>query len=68
MERLFQDGMSWGNHGEWHVDHIIPVSEMVRLGVTCPKKINALSNLRPVWAEDNLRKNDGFDLSMQVNT
>lgn len=68
MERLFQDGMSWENHGEWHVDHIIPVSEMVRLGVTCPRKINALSNLRPLWAEDNLGKNNGFDLSVQVNT
>lgn len=63
LEFHFQDGMSWENHGAWHVDHIIPVTEMVALGVTCPKKINALSNLRPVWASDNLSKNNRFDLS-----
>lgn len=66
MERQFLDGMSWENHGEWHVDHIIPVSEMVSLGVNDPKDINSLNNLRPLWAKDNLTKSSGFDLSVQV--
>lgn len=26
IENLFLEGMSWDNHGEWHIDHIIPVS------------------------------------------
>ena len=26
MERQFVDGMSWDNHGEWHIDHIIPLA------------------------------------------
>lgn len=63
MESMFQDGMSWDNHGEWHVDHIIPVAELVRCGVTNPAKINALENLRPLWAKDNMSKGDKFVLA-----
>lgn len=63
LESLFQDGMSWENHGKWHIDHIIPVSELVRCGVTDPSKINCLSNLRPLWAEDNMAKRDHFELA-----
>lgn len=66
IERQFEPGMSWSNHGDWHVDHIIPVAEFMRNGVTCPKKINALRNLRPLWAEDNMKKGDGFDLVVAV--
>lgn len=62
LESLFVDGMGWHNRSEWHIDHIIPIAEMIRLGITCPKKINALSNLRPVWAYENLSKGDRFEL------
>lgn len=62
VESLFYDGMSWDNHGLWHLDHIVPVSEMLSLGITCPKKINALKNLRPIWASENLSKSDRFEL------
>lgn len=63
MESMFEHGMSWSNHGEWHVDHIIPVSELVRCGVTDPAKINALENLRPMWAKDNMSKGANFALA-----
>ena len=63
LEKHFQEGMSWDNHGEWHVDHVIPVSEMVALGIECPKKINSLDNLRPIWAEENLKKGNRFILT-----
>ena len=56
LEKLFEPGMSWSNHGEWHIDHIIPVSVMIKRGVTDPKVINALDNLQPLWALDNRRK------------
>jgi len=52
----FEDGMSWDNWGEWHIDHIKPVAKFIREGVKCPAKINELSNLRPLWAKDNLSK------------
>lgn len=26
IESLFVEGMSWENYGEWHIDHIRPVS------------------------------------------
>lgn len=48
--------MTWENWGEWHIDHIKPVAQFIREGITCPKQINALSNLRPLWAHDNLSK------------
>lgn len=63
IESLFEEGMSWSNHGEWHIDHIIPVSELVRCGVTDPAKINALSNLRPMWAAENMAKRAHFELA-----
>lgn len=65
LESRFSDGMSWENYGAWQIDHIIPVAEMVRLGITCAKRINALSNLRPVWASENLSKGDRFVLVAQ---
>ncbi|AVH85447.1 hypothetical protein Rostov1_00057 [Vibrio phage Rostov-1] len=50
--------MSWDNWGEWHIDHIKPVAQFKREGITDPKIINALSNLQPLWAEENLKKSD----------
>ncbi len=66
IDRQFLDGMSWDNRGEWHIDHIVPVSELVALGVRDPKRINSLGNLRPLWAVDNLRKSASFALCVQV--
>lgn len=53
MEGLFADGMDWSNHGDWHVDHVIPVSVMLKRGITDPATINGLKNMQPLWAEDN---------------
>lgn len=56
IDRQFQSGMSWSNHGDWHIDHIIPIKWFLENGITDPKVINALSNLRPLWKEENLSK------------
>lgn len=61
IEPMFLSGMNWGNHGEWHIDHIKPISLFIKEGITDPSIINALSNLQPLWAKDNLSKGAKYD-------
>lgn len=54
IECQFVNGMRWDNRNKWHIDHIVPLAsaktpeDVVRL--------NHYSNLRPLWAIDNLKK------------
>ena len=56
IETKFKKGMSFENHGEWHLDHIYPISlakseeEVI--------KLNHYTNFQPLWSEDNLRKSN----------
>jgi hypothetical protein len=63
IESQFKPGMTWDNHGlkGWHIDHIIPVSWFVKKGTTDPKIICALDNLQPLWAKENLSKNNKYE-------
>lgn len=56
LESQFADGMSWDNYGEWHIDHIKPLSVMAKSGIYDPAVLNALDNLSPLWAADNMAK------------
>lgn len=58
LESLFTDGMTWDNYGEWHVDHIIPMSSFVFESVDDDgfKECWKLDNLQPLWGPDNLSK------------
>lgn len=59
IERQFTAGMCWSKVGkEIHIDHITPVAHMIRNGETRPSVIHALSNLRPMWAYENILKSD----------
>tara|TARA_R110002126_G_scaffold291141_1_gene450578 strand:- start:1174 stop:1767 length:594 start_codon:yes stop_codon:yes gene_type:complete len=58
LENLFTEGMSWSNHGEWHIDHILPVSSFEKN--TTPYIVNSLTNLQPLWANDNLKKSNNI--------
>ena len=49
IESKFKDGMSWKNWGEWHIDHIIPVSKFDK------------ESLQPLWAFENLVKSNRVD-------
>ena len=56
IESLFQQGMSWNNYGEWHMDHIIPCASF---DLRCPVQQLACcyyKNLQPLWAFDNMSK------------
>ena len=56
LEKQFQKGMSWENYGQWHIDHITPIAAFASAGSIDPAKVNCLTNLRPMWASDNMSK------------
>lgn len=60
LERQFTAGMNWENYGEWHVDHILPASSFKYSSADEDdfKSCWALTNLRPLWSIDNIRKRD----------
>ena len=61
FESLFLEGMTWENHGEWHIDHIRPVASFKGASEEELKQMNHISNLQPLWATDNLSKSDKWD-------
>lgn len=58
IEAQFRDGMNWKDRESFHIDHITPVSWFLHRGITDPKIINALSNLRPLLPHENRAKKD----------
>jgi hypothetical protein len=56
IENQFTEYMNWGNHGEWHFDHMVPLS--LAKNVEELIKLNHYSNFRPLMAKDNLSKSN----------
>lgn len=58
LEKQFLGGMSWANMGEWHIDHIVPLASFSISDHADPelRRAWALSNLRPLWAKENMSK------------
>jgi len=54
LESQFKEGMTWDNHGEWHIDHIIPL--MAANNNDQFMKLWNYENLQPLWASENLAK------------
>jgi len=54
----FTDGMTWENHGTWHLDHIKPISLAKSEHETIV--LNHYTNFQPLWAKDNLKKHNKF--------
>ena len=56
LSQQFLPGMTWANHGKWHVDHIQPLA---LFDLAEPKQLKQachFTNLQPLWAVDNIRK------------
>lgn len=70
MEKLFEPWINWENMGngyksgeeqKWSIDHIKPIAQFVKEGITDASIINALTNLRPLDANENRSKNDRME-------
>jgi hypothetical protein len=59
LENLFSEGMTWENYGKWHIDHIRPISSFKQEEW---EQINHYTNLQPLWAEDNLKKSNKYQI------
>lgn len=67
LENQFLPGMTWGNYGEWHIDHKIPKSVF---NYSSPEHIDfkrcwALDNLMPLWGIDNKIKSNKLERPFQ---
>jgi hypothetical protein len=54
ISSMFRQGMSWSNHGDWHIDHIVPLAS-----AETEEELETLfyyTNLRPLWAHENMSK------------
>lgn len=63
LENQFTAGMGWANRGTFTIDHIFPVSAFIDHGITDPRIVNCLANLRPLSPKENMSKADRYDLA-----
>ena len=56
LESQFTDGMNWANHGQWHIDHIMPLCKFDLTDPTQARMAGNYRNLRPLWDHLNLKK------------
>jgi hypothetical protein len=63
IEKQFLTGMSWHNHGCWHLDHRKPVSAFDLNNNIERMKCSHYTNYQPLWAHENLKKGHRFNES-----
>lgn len=66
IENKFHSGMSWDNYGNWHIDHIVPLS--VANTEDQVYKLCHYTNLAPVWSTDNITKNNKLQYTVKPIT
>lgn len=56
------EAMSWKNHKNdgWHIDHIVPLAKATNEDEM--KKLFHYTNLQPLWAEENIKKRDKYEI------
>jgi hypothetical protein len=56
LAEQFQPGMTWDNHGKWHIDHIRPCASFDLADPKQQRECFNYRNLQPLWAIDNIKK------------
>ncbi len=64
IESKFKIGMSWENYGEWHIDHIIPLSKFNLQKKEDFLKACHFTNLQPLWATTEIARKYGDFVSI----
>ena len=59
IESKFQENMKWENYGEWHLDHIYPIS--LAKNEQHLLELNDFKNFQPLWATENLKKSNKYE-------
>ena len=56
ISNMFKPGMTWENHGEWHLDHIRPCCTFDLSKPEEQQECFHYTNMQPLWKKENLRK------------
>ena len=63
LESRFEEGMTWKNRSDWHLDHIIPLDK-INEGYTL-EQLCHYTNYQPLWKQDNLSKGNRLTLELK---
>jgi hypothetical protein len=56
IEAMFLPGMTWDNYGDWHIDHIYPLSKVDQTDRLAVRASCHIDNLQPLWGPENSEK------------
>jgi len=59
IESTFQEGMTWDNYGDWHIDHITPIAYGNPTLEQVKERLH-YTNTQALWAEDNIAKGNRY--------
>lgn len=63
LEKTFKPGMNWDNHGEWDIDHIIPLQykqDSIKPTLEEVGKRLHYTNTQCLWHTENVKKGNRY--------
>lgn len=67
FEDQFEEGMTWDNQGDWHIEHIIPCSAFDQENPQHRAVCWHYLNLRPMWGDENISKGSSLPDGMNID-